>query len=163
VPTTISVNLTIDIAIADSPACSSPTFPFLAGSTSLFRGEYPERGWRKTRVRAWLQALLAIASTAEQTKTLASPLSELLEFGAEDTFLGVPVLDHETVRGVLVVYKREAATRDPDEEFLLTALADQAAIVLRSATRYSSDGRDSRTAEPVTITLIRNSRRARSP
>ena len=76
-------------------------------------------------------------------------LSELSEFQAEGSFFGVPVLDHEKVRGVLVVYKRDAATQDPDEEFLLSALADQAAIVLRSATRYNSDARDSRTAEPV--------------
>jgi PAS domain-containing protein len=68
---------------------------------------------------------------------IGEAVSELLGFQAEDIFLGVPVLDQGSVRGILVVYKRDAVTGEPDEEFLLSALADQAAIVLGSA-RYKS-------------------------
>jgi len=76
--------------------------------------------------------------------TFAAPLDErinvalraLLSYRDEDTFIGVPVIHAGQVRGILVVHREGTAPADPDEELVLGALADQAAIALDHASRY---------------------------
>jgi PAS domain S-box-containing protein len=81
---------------------------------------------------------------AERVWAFAAPLDErihtvlraLLGFREDDTFLGVPVITHGTIRGLLVVYRRGPEEPDPEEEYLVTALADQAALALEHARHY---------------------------
>jgi PAS domain S-box-containing protein len=65
-------------------------------------------------------------------------LRDLVGFRKQDTFIGVPVIDHGRIRGALVVHRRGGDPRDTEaeQEFLLSALADQAAIALANAARY---------------------------
>lgn len=93
------------------------------------------------------QATVAASSglDAEKAQRFSAPLDEhvddalraLLELGREDTFVGSPLIGTEGVRGVLAVYHRARAGRAPraDEQFLISALADQGAIALEHA-RY---------------------------
>ena len=81
---------------------------------------------------------------AERTRRFAAPLDErinvalmeLLGFRPDDVFLGVPVIERGRLRGLLAVYRRGPAEADRETEYLVTALADQAAIALEHAARY---------------------------
>ncbi|HEX2252939.1 MAG TPA: ATP-binding protein [Thermoanaerobaculia bacterium] len=82
--------------------------------------------------------------SAEAAREFASPFDEridgalrrLLCHQPEDDFLGVPVIRQGRVTGMLVVHRHGAWPAAPEEEELLTALADQAAISLDHAGRY---------------------------
>ena len=62
-------------------------------------------------------------------ETLFPRLAELIEEPPE-TFLGVPLVTASGVRGLLVVIRRETVTGSEEDEWLLSALADQAALAL---------------------------------
>jgi phosphoserine phosphatase RsbU/P len=63
------------------------------------------------------------------SEAIASRLQEL--FGADvDTFLGVPLVVSGSVTGILAVGGRDAPAADDESEWLLSALADQAAVGL---------------------------------
>ncbi len=82
----------------------------------------------------------------ERARTFGEPLDErinralrsLLDYEGDDTFVGVPVFDHGVIRGVLAVHRREPPAPFSDDEYLLSALADQAAIALEHAARYQA-------------------------
>lgn len=63
-------------------------------------------------------------------------LREMLGYREEDTFTGVPVIHRGRIQGLLVVYRRGPNQPEPEEEFLVSALADQAAIALEHARLY---------------------------
>ncbi|MFW6197524.1 MAG: ATP-binding protein, partial [Myxococcota bacterium] len=63
-------------------------------------------------------------------------LREMLGYREEDTFIGVPIIHRGRIQGLLVVYRRGPDQPDPEEEFLVSALADQAAIALEHARLY---------------------------
>ncbi|HET9765851.1 MAG TPA: GAF domain-containing sensor histidine kinase [Thermoanaerobaculia bacterium] len=79
-----------------------------------------------------------------KVKSFAAPLDErinaalrgLLDHGDDCNFVGVPVVHHRRVTGILVVGRDGQPPPDPDEEAILAALADQAAIALDHASRY---------------------------
>lgn len=89
-----------------------------------------------------------------KAKAFASPLDErinvglrdLLAHSEDDTFLGVPVIHGGVVTGILVVHRSGPETVDPDQELLVSALADQAAIALDHAGRYRDLWRESQQA-----------------
>lgn len=80
----------------------------------------------------------------EKAAELKAPLDErinvvlrdLLGFSEEDLFLGVPVIDQGRIKGLLVVYRRGPTLPDEEAQFVVRALADQAAIALDHASRY---------------------------
>jgi len=80
----------------------------------------------------------------DKVESFAAPLDEringalrgLLDHQREDSFVGAPVIQHGTVVGILVVHRDGRGAGDPDEEAILSALADQAAIALDHASRY---------------------------
>lgn len=65
-------------------------------------------------------------------------------FGLADDhrFTGVPVVDTQGVQGVLAVYRQGCDPAPADDEFLLSALADQVAIALRHATLHQGVSQD---------------------
>ncbi len=81
---------------------------------------------------------------ADKVASFAAPLDEringalrgLLDHQQEDSFVGAPVIQHGDVVGILVVHRDGDGDGDPDEEAILSALADQAAIALDHASRY---------------------------
>lgn len=98
------------------------------------------------------------ASTGVNPKTkgaFSSPLDEripqaLLEwlgFDPDNHFLGVPVVHHRQIRGILAVVCHGPGRVTADEEFLLSALADQAAIALEHAARYRTARGDVKAGE----------------
>ncbi len=87
---------------------------------------------------------------AETREKFAAPLNEAigerlrvrLGAGQRDAFIGVPVMGHGRVRGILAAYRRDASPINREEEFLLSALADQAAIALEHAQHFDSIRRE---------------------
>jgi signal transduction histidine kinase len=82
---------------------------------------------------------------ADKVESFAAPLDEringalrgLLDHQREDSFVGAPIIQHGNVIGILVVHRDGGGGGgDPDEEAILSALADQAAIALDHASRY---------------------------
>ena len=67
---------------------------------------------------------------------IGEALMRLLDFREEDLFLRVPVIDHGAIRGLLAVYRHGSHQPEEEELYLVTALADQAAIALEHAARY---------------------------
>jgi signal transduction histidine kinase len=73
---------------------------------------------------------------APMDECISTDLHELLGARCEDTVLGVPVISHSCLVGLLAVCRRGPEPPCPDEDFLLSALADQAAIALEHAAHY---------------------------
>lgn len=69
-------------------------------------------------------------------ENIASALRSLLDYGPGDTFLGVPVIEHDTLAGILAAKVSDQPPPNGAEESLLSALADQAAIALSHAAQY---------------------------
>jgi signal transduction histidine kinase/ActR/RegA family two-component response regulator len=80
----------------------------------------------------------------ERARAFAAPFDEgihgalrdLLAYEDAGTFLGVPVIHGGRVTGILALHRHGSDVPDPDEELILGALADQAAIALDRASRY---------------------------
>src|SRR5262245_55643086 len=64
-------------------------------------------------------------------------LRDLLHLRSTDTLTPVPIIDNDSLDGLLVVARR--APIGEDENWQLSALADQAAIALRNARLYEID------------------------
>jgi signal transduction histidine kinase len=92
----------------------------------------------RARVAAWcgIDADRASAFSALLDERINGALRDLLDHRPGDAFVGVPVIHRGHVTGVLVVHREGAAPADPDEEAILSALADQAAIALDHASRW---------------------------
>jgi phosphoserine phosphatase RsbU/P len=78
-------------------------------------------------------------------ETLIRRLQQLLEYQADESFLGVPLVVQGEVTGLLATV-RPGGTPGTDDEWLLSALADQAAVALENArlidsVRYERDER----------------------
>ena len=90
----------------------------------------------------------------EEARAFAVPFDEgihvalrrLLAYDDTGTFLGVPVIHAGRVTGMLALHRQGQAAPDPDEEPILGALADQAAIALDHAGRYRELWRESQAA-----------------
>lgn len=72
-------------------------------------------------------------------ETLLSQLSRLLGPDAEERFLGVPLVVRGHVTGLLAIRRPDTGKVDERSEWLLSALADQAAIALDGAERSRSE------------------------
>ncbi len=79
---------------------------------------------------------LAHEISAPLDENITESLRTLLAYQPGDAFLGVPVIAHDKLCGILAAKVREAGALVGDEEGLLTALADQAAIALSHAAEY---------------------------
>lgn len=88
----------------------------------------------------------SVGDLSERLEAFAAPLDEridaavreLLDSGAGDTFIGAPVAQDDLILGVLAVCRSGGAaapenTGVANEEFLVSALADQAALALKQA------------------------------
>lgn len=69
---------------------------------------------------------------------LGQSLRPLFDLRADDVVIAVPVMARQRVRGALVVFRRGSVERpiDADEDSLVRALADQAAIALEHASEF---------------------------
>jgi phosphoserine phosphatase RsbU/P len=67
------------------------------------------------------------------TETLIHRLQGLLGYPAERCFLSVPLVAQGAVIGLLAAVRPDAAETAEDDEWLLSALADQAAVALENA------------------------------
>ena len=92
----------------------------------------------RARVAAWrgIDGDKARAFSAALDERINGALRDLLDHEAGDDFVGVPVIHRGHVSGVLVVHREGPGPADPDEEAILSALADQAAIALDHASRW---------------------------
>jgi signal transduction histidine kinase/CheY-like chemotaxis protein len=93
-------------------------------------------GLARIAAQRGLDAVKASDFAAPLDERISGELMRLLHCGHDDCFLGVPVIDHGSIRGLLAVYRRGPLQPDDDELFLVTALADQAAIALGHASRF---------------------------
>jgi sigma-B regulation protein RsbU (phosphoserine phosphatase) len=66
-------------------------------------------------------------------ETLIVRLKELLDADGERGFLGVPLVVRDEVKGLLAVSRIASATEDEEAEWLLSALADHAAVALEKS------------------------------
>jgi signal transduction histidine kinase/CheY-like chemotaxis protein len=95
-----------------------------------------EAGHAQVAAHRGLDEERASAFSARFDERIQRALRELLGWQEGDAFLAMPVIQHERVRGLVAVNRRGDAPPDPEEHFLLGALADQAAIALDHASRY---------------------------
>ena len=95
-----------------------------------------EAGSARVAASRGIDSAKAAAFAAPLDERINGALRELLDHRPEDTFVGVPVIHLGKVTGILVVHREGAYPTDEDEEALLAALADQAAIALDRASRY---------------------------
>lgn len=87
----------------------------------------------------------------EKIRALRAPLSEtllrrlqgLLGYPADECFVSVPLVAQGEVTGLLATVRRHPSRSNEDEEWLLSALADQAAVALENA-RLAEAVRDAR-------------------
>lgn len=77
-------------------------------------------------------------------ETLIRRLQGLLGIGAPECFLGVPLVAHGAVTGLLAVVRPGANACTEEEEWLLSAVADQVAVALENA-RLAEEVRQART------------------
>jgi phosphoserine phosphatase RsbU/P len=66
-------------------------------------------------------------------ETLVRRLQELLDYQVDEAFLSVPLVAQGQVTGLLAAVRAGGASSTDDEEWLLSALADQAAVALEHA------------------------------
>ncbi len=96
----------------------------------------------------------AVGVPRDRMEGFAAPLDERIDqrlaglFGhaAGDRFVGVPLVDSRGIRGVLAIHRRRSGLHLPDEELLLSALADHAVIALLNARRVRLEVDLARTA-----------------
>ncbi len=93
-----------------------------------------------------LDAERAAAFSAPFDEKIEGALRKLVEYRPDDTFIGVPVIRSGSVRGILLAVHRGPVEARAEEEELLSALADQAAIALEHAGRYRELWRESQAA-----------------
>jgi signal transduction histidine kinase len=86
------------------------------------------------------------AFSAPFDEKIDAALRKLLSYESHDAFTGVPVIHRGSVRGMLLASHRGPDPAPADEEALLSALADQAAIALDRASRYRELWRQSQEA-----------------
>ena len=76
----------------------------------------------------------AVESVARQSDLpLAEQLKRLLTFSEPEGFLGVPLVAGGQVTGLLAVSRSEAGEASEEEEWLLSAVADQIAVAMENA------------------------------
>lgn len=102
-----------------------------------------------------LEVRAAHGVTVERLGEFREPLNEslirrlqgLLDYPSEDCFLSVPLVAQGQVTGLLAAVRPPGAACTDDDEWLLSALADQAAVALENArlTEAVRDERDERT------------------
>jgi phosphoserine phosphatase RsbU/P len=73
------------------------------------------------------------ALRAPLTETLVQRLKALLDYPLEECFLSVPLVVQGQVTGLLAAVRPAGASHADDDEWLLSALADQAAVALENA------------------------------
>jgi signal transduction histidine kinase/ActR/RegA family two-component response regulator len=89
----------------------------------------------------------ARAFSARFDEGIHGALRDLLAYEDAGIFLGVPVIHGGKVTGILALHQRGREVPDPDEELILGALADQAAIALDHASRYRQLWQQSQAAQ----------------
>jgi phosphoserine phosphatase RsbU/P len=79
-------------------------------------------------------------------ETLVRRLQDILGYPLEECFLSVPLVAQGQVTGLLAVVRPVGAPQTEDDEWLLSALADQAAVALENArlTEAVDSGREDR-------------------
>jgi signal transduction histidine kinase len=88
-----------------------------------------DKGLLALRASYGVDVALAKDFHAPQNEALVQQLGDLLQVPPE-RFLGVPLVVAGTVRGILIVIRRTASIGAEQDEWLLSALADQAAVAL---------------------------------
>ncbi|HET7321020.1 MAG TPA: HAMP domain-containing sensor histidine kinase [Longimicrobiaceae bacterium] len=75
-------------------------------------------------------------------ETLIHRLQGLLDVSPSQSFLGVPLVAHGAVTGLLAVVRPASKASTEDEEWLLSAVADQVAVALENARLEQEMGRE---------------------
>ena len=107
----------------------------VASAVDLFAAEKSllmiadENGRLALRSSHGVDASLAERFREPFTEALVQRLAEFLEAPTEK-FLGVPLVVNGTIRGILVVIRPTVSTVAEEDEWLLSALADQAAVAM---------------------------------
>lgn len=84
-------------------------------------------------------------------------LRELLGYRPEDVFLGSPIIDRGAITGILAVCRKDPQGGHPDDELMIGALADQAAIALIHAAHYRELRRELDTHQILTERIFSES------
>jgi signal transduction histidine kinase/ActR/RegA family two-component response regulator len=114
-----------------------------------------ESGIARVRAHRGIADEKARAFEAPLDERINVPLRDLLSYSEDDTFLGVPIVQGGQVSGILAVHREGPEPSDPDEEVILSALADQAAIALDHAGRYRQLWEESEAAQRALVEAAR--------
>ena len=106
----------------------------------------------KLRIRAarGVDSGVVEAFSGRMEEDVLNQLQQALNIGADEHLVSVPVIDKQSLNGLLVIVREQPITAD--ERWQLSALTDQAAIALRNARLYEMELAETVRARDVSVT-----------
>ena len=99
---------------------------------------------------------LAKAFSGRMEEDVVTQLRSTLPIGADEVLVSVPVIAKQSLNGLLVIAR--AQPLNSEEEWQLSALADQAAIALRNARLYEMELAEATRERDETVEALRGSK-----
>lgn len=112
---------------------------------------------QQMRIRAshGIDAGLALSFSGDIEEDLIKSLQKLIQPSSSGTMISVPIIAKQALNGLLVIARDEVLNEE--EEWQLSALADQAAIALRNARLYEMELAEANRERDETLEALRAS------
>ena len=106
----------------------------------------------KLRIRAarGVDSNVVTEFSGRMEEDVLNELQQALTIGADEHLVSVPVIDKQSLNGLLVIVREQPISAD--ERWQLSALADQAAIALRNARLHEMELAEAERARDVSVT-----------
>jgi PAS domain S-box-containing protein len=115
-----------------------------------------QEGRLRIRAAHGIDQDLAKNFTGRMEEDVVRQLRSALPLGAEEVLVSVPVIAKQSLNGLLVIAREQPL--DSDEQWQLSALADQAAIALRNARLYEMELAEATRERDETVEALRESK-----
>ncbi|MEP6719366.1 MAG: ATP-binding protein [bacterium] len=115
-----------------------------------------QHGQLRIRAAHGIGSDLAKVFTGRMEEDVVRQLRTALPLGPEEVLVSVPVIAKQSLNGLLVIARAEPL--DSDEQWQLSALADQAAIALRNARLYEMELAEATRERDETVEALRESK-----
>ncbi|MGI8838562.1 MAG: PAS domain S-box protein [Pyrinomonadaceae bacterium] len=115
-----------------------------------------QHGQLRIRAAHGIDSDLAKEFTGRMEEDVVRQLRTALPLTAEEVLVSVPVIAKQSLNGLLVIARQRPL--DADEQWQLSALADQAAIALRNARLYEMELAEATRERDETVEALRESK-----
>jgi PAS domain S-box-containing protein len=115
-----------------------------------------QHGQLRIRAAHGIASNLLTTFTGRMEEDVVRQLRAALPLDAEEVLVSVPVIAKQALNGMLVIARQRPL--DTDEQWQLSALADQAAIALRNARLYEMELAEATRERDETVEALRESR-----